>query len=365
MLSRRIYIIAGEPSGDLHGKNLVLALKDKNPNLRFKGFGGDKMEAAGVELTEHIRNTSFMGFFEVVKNLKTIFGLFKKVEQDLKEWRPELIILVDYPGFNLRVAKMATELGIRVVYYISPQIWAWKKSRLKQIRAYVDKMLVILPFEKVFYKDNGVEVHFVGHPLLDEIQKDIFIEVNRKNHSLALLPGSRKQEISRMLPVMLRASAAFPQFRVIVAGAPGQTESFYQTIINDSGIKAELRMNKTYEVLSQAEYAWVTSGTATLEAALFEVPQIVCYRGGWLSYLIGRMLVNIKYISLVNLILDKPLVKELIQFSMNSRNLVKQQKKLMDPVHYKYLLSEYKELRFKLGNKGASERAATEILLML
>lgn len=369
----KFYLIAGEDSGELHGANLVAAMKKRannhSQNIHFRGVGGDKMQKEGVELIAHVRDINFMGFWEVIKNIFTIRKLFQTVENDILTWKPDAVILIDYPGFNLRLAKFLHKNGIKVFYYISPQLWAWKKGRVKQIKQYVNKMFVILPFEKEFYKKEGLDVHFVGHPLLDAItsfknaaslpQQKVWAD----KKVLALLPGSRTQEIKQMLPVMLQMINHFPDYQFIIAGAPSKTEDFYHKIIQENGFENRVILwkNRTYELLSQADLALVTSGTATLETALFEVPEIVCYKGSPISFWIGKRLVDVKYISLVNLILDKAAVKELIQQEFTTENLSAEIKKLTLESNKMQLLKDYKELREKLGEVGASERCAKEI----
>lgn len=357
---KKVYIIAGEDSGDLHGSNLIKALKNQNPEWKFKGIGGDKMLEEGVALVAHIKDTNFMGFAEVIKNLGTIRQLFKTVKSDIISWKPDAVILIDYPGFNLRMAKFIHKLGIKVLYYISPQVWAWKKGRVKTIKRYTDRMMVILPFEKDFYAREGLEVDFVGHPLLDAIDvQHQGLTIDQKP-IIALLPGSRKQEIQRMLPVMLELVDEFPAFQFAVAGAPSQEQNFYRQIIGETPV--ELWMNRTYELLSKASYAVVTSGTATLETALFRVPEVVCYKGSTISYHIGKRLINIKFISLVNLILGRKAVEELIQHEYTPERVAKALQKLMASEGKSKMLKDYGELRDKLGNEGASERAAQVII---
>lgn len=353
----KVYFIVGEASGDLHAKNLILALKEKNPSLQFQGVGGDLMESAGVNLTLHIRETNFMGFWEVIRNIRTIRRLFSIVKQDIKDWQPDAVILVDYPGFNLRMAPFIKGLGIRVFYYISPQVWAWKKGRVKKLKKYTDRVFSILPFEKDFFAKEGLEVDFVGHPLLDEVEGNLETQPRKQ---IALLPGSRKQEISSMLPVMLRLVEHFPEYEFVVAGAPTQEENYYHEFIGNTPVK--LVMNDTYQVLSTSAYAIVTSGTATLETALLGIPQIVCYKSSWLTYQIGKRVVNVSYISLVNLILNRKLVEELIQQDFNLTKLIDELNRLMGPEAQEIVKQGYKELRTILGKKGASERTATHIL---
>ena len=317
----KYYLIAGEASGDLHGSNLIRQIKLRDPEAEFRGWGGDLMEEQGTELVKHYRDLAFMGFIEVVMNLSTILRNIKLCKKDLIDYQPDALILIDYPGFNLRIAEFAKKSGIRVFYYISPQVWAWKASRVKLIRRVVEKMFVILPFEADFYKKYDYEVEFVGHPLLDAIAdyestKQAPEEFKLENELddrpiVAVLPGSRKQEISRMLPVMLEVRTHFPNHQFVVAGAPSQPKSFYDQWL--AGTDVKLLQARTYDLLQQAKAALVTSGTATLETALFKVPEVVCYSGSAISYQIARRLVSIKYISLVNLIMDQEIVRELIQ----------------------------------------------------
>jgi len=363
----KYYIIAGEPSGDLHAGNLIRALRAKDAHATFRAWGGELMEAQGAEIVKHYRDLAFMGFAEVIMNLRTILKNIEFCKADIEQFKPDVIILVDYPGFNLRIAKFAKSLGIRVFYYISPQIWAWKQSRVEQIRDHVDEMYVILPFEKDFYRKFGVDVHFVGHPLIDAVaefnEKFDDLPTFRKKHNLsdkpivALLPGSRKQEISKMLPLMLELATNFPQYEFIVAGAPSQDRDYYESFIGSTGVK--LLSGQTYQLLYCSNAALVTSGTATLETAIFRVPQVVCYRAGSISYVIARQLVKIKYISLVNLIMDREVVKELIQSELNLKNLSKAFALIAQPGEARErLIADYILLYEKLGGAGASNLTA-------
>ncbi len=363
----RYYIIAGEASGDLHGGNLIKQLKRIDDQAVIRAWGGDLMAESGASVVKHYRDLAFMGFSEVLMNLRTILGNLSFCKTDIESFDPDAIILIDYPGFNLRIAKWAHEAGYKVLYYISPQIWAWKQSRVKQIKAYVDEMYVILPFEKEFYKRSGVDVHYVGHPLIDAIEdyKSTALTQSefREKHKLdqkpiiALLPGSRKQEIATMLPIMMKAIDQVGDFEVVIAGAPSQEEEFYRKILEDNPVR--ILFDSTYEILTHAHAALVTSGTATLETAIFRVPQVVCYKGGLISYLIARSLVKVKYISLVNLIMDKMVVKELIQNEMRIQNLRRELDKIVNDRHYREQMnSEYKALYKKLGGTGASSVAA-------
>ncbi len=354
------YIIAGEASGDLHASNLMKELKQLDSNSRFRCWGGDLMQAQGGELVKHYRDLAFMGFTEVLMNLRTILGNIDMCKKDILLHRPDVLVLVDYPGFNLRVAEFAKQNGIKVYYYISPQIWAWKQSRVHKIKRVVDKMFVILPFEKEFYKRFDFDVDFVGHPLLDAVsnyseQKDVKA-VQTDKPIIALLPGSRKQEIATMLPLMLSMKKQYPDFQFVIAGAPSQPEEYYRTFIGDADVK--IVFGKTYNLLQQAHAALVTSGTATLETALFNVPEVVCYKGGAISFAIAKQLVKVKYISLVNLIMDKEIVKELIQNELNEANLKTELDKLLNPVTRNNMLENFALLRAKLGGAGASRHTA-------
>lgn len=308
------YIIAGEASGDLHGSNLIRAIKNKDSEATFRIWGGDLMEAQGATVVKHYKDLAFMGFVEVLMNIKTVLKNIAFCKEDILAHGPDVLILIDYPGFNLRIAKWAKEQGIKVVYYISPQIWAWKEGRIKQIKAYVDKLIVILPFEKSFYKKHNYDVYYVGHPLIEVVgealQKPITHPISDKP-IIALLPGSRTQEIKVALPIMLEVAKHYPEYQFVIAQAPGQTVATYSSFLKDNN--ALLIPNKTYDILKEAKAALVTSGTATLETALFGVPQLVCYKGNHISYWLAKRLIKVKYISLVNLILDKPAIKELIQ----------------------------------------------------
>jgi len=354
----KVYVIAGEDSGDLHGANLIKALRNRLPQLEVRGVGGDKLAQEGTTLIAHIRDINFMGFWEVLSHLPTIRELFKKVKSDVKSWNPDFVVLIDYPGFNLRIAKYLYKQGLTVIYYISPQVWAWKKERVKTIKQYTHRMLVILPFEKKFYEEEGLEVDFVGHPLLDAIGEDT--HTSTASPTIALLPGSRKQEIKRMLPTMLQLTKRLPEFRYVVAGAPSQDAAFYAPML--AGYEVELIMNQTYEVLRQADYAVVASGTATLETALFLVPQVVVYKGSPVSYHIGKRLVQVDFIAMVNLILGKRVVAELIQDEFNVDRLTEEIRTLTNAERQLQVKQDYQQLRILLGEGGASAQAADKIL---
>lgn len=368
----KIFLIAGEPSGDLHGKNLVRALRQAHPgDIDLRGVGGDGLEAEGMHLVRHIRETNFMGFVQVLQNLGKIRQLFRDVKADVLAFQPDVVILIDYPGFNLRLAKFLHRHGIKVFYYISPQVWAWKRSRVRKVKQFVDRMYVILPFEKPFYAEDGLEVDFVGHPLLDEIKPDAYRGAELRDRLLgegqqlvALLPGSRKQEISRMLPAMLEVLPQFPQCRFVVGGAPTQDLAFYRRIIGDREVPVVI--GQTYDLLDAADAALVTSGTATLETALFRVPEAVCYAGGALSVFLARRLIKVKYIALVNLVLDRLAVREFIQKDLNPDLLGAELRRLLeDPERRATLARDYAELRQRLGDEGASKRAADLMLKRL
>ena len=362
------YFIAGEASGDLHAANLIRELRLNDPNANIRAWGGDRMAAQGAVIVKHYKDLAFMGFVEVLKNLRTIFSNLNFCKQDILDFQPDVLILVDYPGFNLRIAEWAHEKGIRVFYYISPQIWAWKQSRVKQIQKNVDKMFVILPFEKAFYQRFGVEVDFVGHPLLDAIEAEViehpfiaeeFITRNKLTHKplIALLPGSRKQEITVMLHHMLSVITAFPEYQFVIAGVDSIPLAFYQSVIGAKQV--ELVFGQTHELLRSSAAALVTSGTATLETALLNVPEVVCYQGGTLSYMIARQLIKVKYISLVNLIMDRVVVKELIQNQLNTATLRNELGVILNNEDERQrIFSDYAELRHLLGDKGASKKAA-------
>lgn len=365
----KYYLIAGEASGDLHGSNLMEALRSCDPDAEFRFWGGDLMQQQGGTLVKHYRDLAFMGFVEVAKNLNTILKNIRFCKADILEFRPDVLIFIDYPGFNLRIAKWAKKQGFPTHYYISPQIWAWKEGRIKAIKRDVDEMYVILPFEKPYYEDkHGYPVHFVGHPLIDAIAKRPLVdpEAFRSKHGLdkrpviALLPGSRKQEISKMLSIMLSMVSEYPDHQFVVAGAPSQEASFYNEQLQ--GFDAKLIENDTYDLLSLSAAALVTSGTATLETALHKVPQVVCYKGNPVSYQIAKRIIKLDYISLVNLILDKPAVTELIQGELNKKRLKEELDRILDPYHRALLFLDYYDLEQALGGKGASLKTAQLIV---
>lgn len=359
----KLYIIAGEASGDLHGSNLLKALFKAQPGLKCRVWGGDMMQSAGGELVKHYRNLAFMGFVEVIMNLRTILRNIDFCKADILAFQPDALVLIDYPGFNLRIAKWAKRQGIRVIYYISPQIWAWHQSRVHDIKRDVDKMLVILPFEQAFFEKYGMNVEYVGHPLLDALKEhpERNLEAAQQSNIIALLPGSRRQEVQRILPEMLAITKDFPDYQFIIAGATSLPESYYRPFLKEYP-QVQLAIGGAYGLLQKAHAALVKSGTSTLETALFGVPQVVCYAGNSLSYHIAKRLVQVKYISLVNLIMDKPLVRELIQHELNSENLKNGLKEILEPEKRAEILAGYAALRHLLGDGGASERSAKAIL---
>jgi len=366
------YIIAGEASGDLHGGNLIRQLRLEDGQAEIRCWGGDLMQQAGATLVKHYRELAFMGFVEVLMNLPVILRNLDFCKKDILQFRPDALILIDYPGFNLRVAKWAHARGFKVIYYISPQIWAWKESRVHTIKRCVDKMLVILPFEKKFYAKWDYDVEYVGHPLEEVVKKQLQV-VSVKPLSddvslpldkpvIALLPGSRKQEVSKKLPVMLQMTEYFPEYSFVIAQAPSLEDEFLQSLTGDN--KQVLRVkNNTYELLKKAKAALVTSGTATLETALFGVPEVVCYKGSPVSYFLAKRLIKVKYISLVNLIMDREVVKELIQQDFTAKNLRYELSRILnDAEKITEIKTDYAALWKELGDGNASQRAAKSIV---
>jgi lipid-A-disaccharide synthase len=386
----RYYMIAGEASGDLHGSNLIKEIRKLDVGAVIRCWGGDRMEQAGAELVKHYRELAFMGFIEVVKNLGTILQNLKFCKEDIEQFKPDTLILIDYPGFNLRIAEWAKQKGLTVIYYISPQVWAWKENRVKKMKQNIDKMLVILPFEKDYYKNKwNWEVEYVGHPLVEVVEGHEAeagsreVKASRESGvgsqsgagsreslttpnsrlTIALLPGSRKQEILKKLPIMLEVSKFFPDYQFVVAKAPGQEDSFYETLLQPYPNVSSVR-DQTYHLLLQSAAALVTSGTATLETALFGVPEVVCYKGSNISYQIAKRLIKVKYISLVNLIMDKLVVKELIQQELTAENLQRElQELLTNENRRQQLKADYAALKQLLTRGGhASAKAAQRIV---
>ena len=365
----KYYIIAGEASGDLHGSNLIKALKKEDKDAQIRCWGGDLMQQAGGELAKHYKEMAFMGFLEVIKNIPTIFKNIAFCKQDISAFQPDLVIFIDFSGFNLRIAKWAKQDGFKTNYYISPQIWASRESRIKKIKRDIDNMYVILPFEKDFYeKKHDYPVHFVGHPLIDAIENTKIEDevafrsennLDPKKPIIALLPGSRRQEVQKMLELMLSVQKDFTQYQFVIAGAPSLPDSFYKSFLNGN---VGFVSNQTYSLLKHSHAALVTSGTATLETALFEIPQVVCYKGNWISYQIAKRIITLDFISLVNLIMDKEVVKELIQNELTTENLKKELSKIIEGKDRERILLDYQQLRKKLGGKGASQLAAQLIV---
>ncbi len=378
----KYYIIAGEASGDLHGSNLIHELKLLDSAAQIRCWGGDKMQDAGAILVKHYSELAFMGFIEVLKNLRTIFKNLANCKADISQYQPDVLVLIDYPGFNLRIASWAKQKGLRVIYYISPQVWAWKESRVNGIKKNVDKMLVILPFEKDFYKKWDFEVEYVGHPLVKVVDDFIvshshletaissdeisFSEPQVKRSIIAILPGSRKQEILTKLPIMLSVAKHFPEFHFVVAKAPGIEDDFYESMLSPFQNVSSV-INQTYELLRVAQAALVTSGTATLETALFGVPEVVCYKGSAISFQIAKWLITIKYICLVNLIMKREVVKELIQEQLTENNLSNELKKILYDVDKQLQMKDdYVALKNLLSQGGnASANAASSIYVFL
>ncbi|MBC8005933.1 MAG: lipid-A-disaccharide synthase [Verrucomicrobia bacterium] len=364
----KYYILAGEASGDLHASNLIKEISLIDTQAQFRGFGGDLMEKAGMTVLKHYRDMAFMGLVPVIMNIRTIKKNFTFCEQDLLAFNPDVLILVDYPGFNLRMAKFAKEHGIKTFYYISPKIWAWKQKRVHRVKAYVDEMFTILPFESEFYGRFDYKVNYVGNPLLDAIlQKKtepdyprFFAENNLPDKPiLALLPGSRKGEISVLLPTMLEAASRFPQFQCVIAGAPNMGQQFYEPFMKAHS--APILWGKTYEILIHSRAAIVSSGTATLETAILNVPQVVVYQmtPNWLFKHLKKYFLKTKWVSLVNIILKKEAVTELIQSDFTLENIVKEMKKIVeDPKHEARMKADYRQMMALLGNEGASKKAA-------
>jgi lipid-A-disaccharide synthase len=360
----RYYLIAGEASGDLHGSNLIKNLKKQDTEAHFRGFGGDLMQEAGAEICLHIRKMSFIGIWEVLMNLKTINKNFELCREDLIKYKPDALILIDYPGFNLKMAEFAKKNDIKTLYYIAPKVWASRKSRIKRIQKSVDKLYVILPFEEKYFDDLHVKVEYMGNPLMDAISAftpvsgDEFIRKNNLSQKpiIALLSGSRKMEVSHCLPEMLKASGHFPEYQFIVAGAPSVKPSFYNKYILGADVK--IVYNQTYDLLTRAKAAVVVSGTATLETALFKVPEVVIYKVSTLTYMIGRLFVHIRFFSLVNIIMNHEVVKELLQFHL-ARDIKRELQKILSDTNYRQkMLSGFDDLLLKVGKPGTSERVA-------
>ncbi len=363
----KYYIIAGEASGDLHGSNLIKEIKKLDGDAVIHCWGGDLMKEAGAELIKHYKDLAFMGFMEVIQNLSAILNNIKFCKKNIVAFQPNVLVLIDYPGFNLRIAKWAKAQGFKIIYYISPQVWAWKESRVKLIKKVVDKMLVILPFEKEFYQTKwNYKVEYVGHPLVEIVNN--FIENSKQKTNLtkpviALLPGSRRQEVRVKLPFMLEASKFFPQYQFIVAKAKSLDDKFYEELLKNYQNVATIK-NEAYNLLIQSTAALVTSGTATLETALFNIPQVVCYKGSAISYQIAKRLIRIKYISLVNLIMNKEVVKEIIQEELTVENLVTELDVILtNKEKITTIKKDYLELRTLLQQGGNASKKAARLIV--
>lgn len=363
----KYFIVAGEASGDLHASNLMKGLKQADSHAQFMFFGGNLMLEQGGELVKHYKEMAFMGFVEVVQNLQSISQNFKLCKKSIDQFKPDAIILVDYPGFNLRIAKYAKSKGYRVIYYISPKVWAWKESRVKRLRKYVDKLIIIFPFEQEYFKRKGIDSVYLGNPLVDTLKESAGDEEFLKNHNLCLKPiiailaGSRKQEIKHMLPIMLSLVEKLPDYQFVIAGAPSLDLSDYKQYMGT--LDVPIIFNRTQELLRNSTVAVVTSGTATLEAALLNVPEVVCYKGNLVSMIIAWAVIRVKFISLVNLILDKEAVKELIQYKLTEESLLKEVSNLLPGEEGRpVMLQHFEELKEKLGKAGTSQRVAEFIV---
>jgi len=351
----KYYVVTGEPSGDLHAANLVSELKQVDPKSVIRAWGGERLISERVSLAKHINETAFMGFWSVIKNLRRIKGNYAFCKSDILSFNPDAVILVDYPGFNLKIAEFAKKNGIKVFYYISPKVWAWNKRRVSKIKKYVDHLLVIFPFEVDFYKKYGISAFYVGNPLLDEIVKNRNgIALKSEKEIIALLPGSRRQEIEKMLPQMLNVINDFPQYSFVIAATSSFSKEYYQSFIKKKDV--ECVFDETYNLLDKSSFALVTSGTATLETALFKVPQVVCYKTNWLTYFIAKSLIKINYISLVNILMDKLVVQELIQSELNKENLIFELNNIIKAKDS--VLRDYDKLINLLDKQGASKNAA-------
>ncbi len=360
----KYYLIAGEASGDLHASNLMKELKKEDKNAQFRYLGGDLMQKHGGKLVKHFKETAYMGFIDVILHLPAILKNIKFIKKDIAEYNPNVLILVDYPGFNLRIAEFAHNEGFKVYYYISPKIWAWKQSRVHKIKKYIDKLFIIFPFEKVFYKKFDYQVEYVGNPIMDAIdisKSDIFEFKKKYNLNekkiIALLPGSRKQEIKHNFPIMLKIAEKFPDYQFVVAQSSVLDKKIFAEHISTQDIKHVY--DNTYELLKHSEAALVTSGTATLETAILNIPELVCYKGDYISYKVAKKIVKVEFISLVNLVMQKEVIKEFVQYEMTVENISNELNLLLKDKKYKAnMLNNFELMRKKLGGKGASKRTA-------
>lgn len=367
----KYFIIAGEPSGDLHGSNLLRNLLTADPDADISCWGGDMMKEAGGKLLKHYRETAFMGAWEVLVNIRKVKANFAECRSQINTIKPDVVILIDYPGFNMRIAKYVKHLGIRVFYYISPKFWAWKEGRVEKIKKYVDRLYIIFPFEKAFFKKHGYDAVYLGNPLIDQVgswrretgdRKTLMNSLGLgEKPVIALLAGSRLQEVKKILPEMVSVANSLPDYQFVVAGMDHVPDKIYRDIIGL--VPVTVIYKKTYDLLAVAEAALVTSGTATLEAALFDVPQIVCYKTSALTYRIGKMLVKVRFLSLVNLIMDREVVRELIQTDLNQMSLYRELQGIIRTGHkHDIIRADYKQLRRMLGDTGASARIASDMV---
>lgn len=361
-VAMKYFLIAGEASGDLHGSHLIKAIKSIDNTSTFQFWGGDKMAAESDGLVVHYKDVTIMGFVEVLMNLRTISNNLKLCKQQILEFKPDVVVCIDYPGFNLRIAEFCKKHQIRVVYYIAPKVWAWKENRVKKLEKFVDDLLLIFPFEVSYFKKWKVKSTYVGNPLLDELSHfKLDIQFKQKNKLdqqsiIALMPGSRKQEIKRMLPIMIEATKSYKNHQLVIAGAPGIDPTYYNQFLND---RLHIVFNQTYQLLKHSDAAIVCSGTATLETALLNVPQVCGYAGSPLSYMIAKLLVSVKYISLVNLCMEKEVIKELIQNEVNAKQLQVELDKIMPGgENRERMLADYNKLQTIMGGEGASVNAA-------
>jgi lipid-A-disaccharide synthase len=356
----KYYIIAGEASGDLHGSRLTAAIKSDDPDAEIRGWGGDLMQKEGVTIVKHIRELAIMGVVQVLLKLPQIFRNFSFCHKDILDFKPDAIVLIDYSGFNLRIAKWAKQKGFRVFYFISPQVWATRTGRVEKVKKYVERMFCILPFEQDFYAKYGYTADYVGHPLIDIVDnaKQLpSLNIENTKPIIALLPGSRKQEIKAILKTMISIVPDFPDYQFVVAVAPSVPIELYHHILKEEHSVLQVQ-NQTYPLLNSAYAALVTSGTATLETALFSVPQVVCYKTGPIFYWIVRQIIKIPFISLVNIVMGKKIVEELIQKDLNRERLKTAVKKILNPIERTEILQNYEDLRKKLGDKGAAAKVS-------
>ncbi|MEE2931611.1 MAG: lipid-A-disaccharide synthase [Bacteroidota bacterium] len=357
----KIYIVTGEKSGDLHASNLVKALKNQNKSISFRAFGGEHLKSNGVEIARDIKDLAFMGFKEVVQNLFSIKENLDFCKQDILKFHPDILILVDYAGFNLKIARFAKNNAIKTIYYIPPKVWAWNYKRIYSIKKYVDKVLAIFPFEEEIYKKHNIDVTYVGNPLISQIKnKNFNFNYQTEKKIIALLPGSREQEIQHILPLMLDVVNNFPEYQFVLAGTNSCSEEYYTSLIGDKPV--DIVFNQTYSLLYSAHAALVTSGTATLETALFNVPQVVCYKTSFISYIIAKLFIKIKYISLVNILMNRLVVDELIQINLTPSNLKSALKQILEVERRQEILSSYNELDKMLSQEESPKKVADIIL---